>query len=59
MKKLWLRFLLWLDDICPKHGPMDCDTEGHTYCKKCHFEEIDAYHAKRKRSLNEYQKLYN
>ena len=49
MRKLWLRFYLWNNHICPKHGPMNYGVGGH-YCFDCDadyrlekLEKFDAY----------------
>ena len=36
VKRRWMRFLLWYNDVCPIHGEMtDTDMGGHLYCPRC------------------------
>jgi hypothetical protein len=35
MRKLWIRFILWLHHVCPKHGPMEGGSK-YVYCKSCY-----------------------
>jgi len=43
MKRLWLRFLLWWNDICPVHGYMKDSWAGRAYCKACEGDQREQY----------------
>ncbi len=40
---LWTRFILWYNDVCPKHGPFRWG-----YCEYCYEEKQPATRDKQK-----------
>ena len=40
--RLWLRFLLWWNNVCPKHGVMDDNGYNHV-CRHCRSLLIEEY----------------
>ena len=43
MKRLWLRWLMWWNNICPRHGYMKDSWKGRMYCKQCGSDQREQY----------------
>jgi hypothetical protein len=57
MKKAWVRILLWWNNICPEHGPLEyaCGYDGgYHYCEKCNEARREDY----KKSMERLQALW-
>ena len=35
MRRRWLKFILWWNHICPKHGEKYCGRGGAYFCPAC------------------------
>ena len=58
LRKLYLKIWLWLNNVCPKHGPKKgISTGGGFHCIDCEIGRIKRWALDKEEKFSEYQQL--